>query len=174
LASSACAWIVSGGGGGITSENVPDADGDDDEYGFVDITLSPKEIMIEMISHGGLLRDRKCVTQRKPQGTSTAQLSGTSLCEEAELAERTPAPTPSTPQPTELMSQPQATLDTVQQEAPAPAPDEYMAPAYQQPMAPEYPQQVPELQQQPIQPVEQPPPLNPVQRLVANLRSVFR
>ncbi|CAK0790832.1 unnamed protein product [Prorocentrum cordatum] len=50
------AWVVSGGGGGITSTGQPDARGDDDQYGFVDITLTKSEITVEMISHGGFTR----------------------------------------------------------------------------------------------------------------------
>jgi len=51
------AWIVSGGGGGITSEGVPSIDGNDDQYGFMDLTLSKDVITIEAISHGGILRN---------------------------------------------------------------------------------------------------------------------
>merc|ERR1719188_917866 len=54
------AWVVSGGGGGITSEHVPEAGGNDDQYGFIDMTISQKEITFEAISHGGQLR-RKMV-----------------------------------------------------------------------------------------------------------------
>eukprot|EP00411_Alexandrium_monilatum_P038482 CAMPEP_0175389974 /NCGR_PEP_ID=MMETSP0095-20121207/31169_1 /TAXON_ID=311494 /ORGANISM="Alexandrium monilatum, Strain CCMP3105" /LENGTH=523 /DNA_ID=CAMNT_0016688509 /DNA_START=1 /DNA_END=1572 /DNA_ORIENTATION=+ len=50
------AWVVAGGGGGITSEHVPDTGGEDDQYGFVDMTLAKKTITFEMISHGGQLR----------------------------------------------------------------------------------------------------------------------
>jgi len=50
------AWIVSGGGGGITSEHVPDNGGEDDQYGFVDMTLSKEKLTFEAISHGGVLR----------------------------------------------------------------------------------------------------------------------
>mmetsp|Transcript_20364 Transcript_20364/g.46430 ORF Transcript_20364/g.46430 Transcript_20364/m.46430 type:complete len:140 (+) Transcript_20364:1146-1565(+) len=49
-------WIVSGGGGGITSEHVPDNGGEDDQYGFVDMTLSKEKLTFEAISHGGVLR----------------------------------------------------------------------------------------------------------------------
>eukprot|EP00425_Heterocapsa_triquetra_P038527 CAMPEP_0195081508 /NCGR_PEP_ID=MMETSP0448-20130528/22932_1 /TAXON_ID=66468 /ORGANISM="Heterocapsa triquestra, Strain CCMP 448" /LENGTH=587 /DNA_ID=CAMNT_0040114537 /DNA_START=85 /DNA_END=1848 /DNA_ORIENTATION=- len=60
------AYIISGGGGGITSEGLPDFDGNDDEYGFMDLTLSPMEIKIEAISHGGKLRSTTRVKQRHP------------------------------------------------------------------------------------------------------------
>jgi len=51
------AWVVSGGGGGITSEHVPDTKGDDDQYGFVDMKLTKKELTFWGISHGG--KERK-------------------------------------------------------------------------------------------------------------------
>jgi len=47
------AWVVSGGGGGVTSEHVPMANGSDDQYGFMDMTLSREQITVAMISHGG-------------------------------------------------------------------------------------------------------------------------
>merc|ERR1711920_665145 len=50
------AWIVSGGGGGVTSEHAPSLDGNDDEYGFMDLTLSKRNITVEAISHSGILR----------------------------------------------------------------------------------------------------------------------
>lgn len=59
-------YIISGGGGGITSEGTPDKDGHDDEYGFVDLTLSKSMIQIEMISHGGQLRNASIIAPRRP------------------------------------------------------------------------------------------------------------
>jgi len=53
------AWIVTGGGGGVTSEGYPDDAGDDDQYGFVDLQLKKDEILVEMISHGGHVRKTK-------------------------------------------------------------------------------------------------------------------
>jgi hypothetical protein len=50
------AWIVSGGGGGITSEHVPDNGGEDDQYGFVDMTVTKDKLTFEAISHGGVTR----------------------------------------------------------------------------------------------------------------------
>lgn len=49
-------YIVTGGGGGITSELMPDAAGDDDAYGFMDIVLTKGQINITSISHSGKLR----------------------------------------------------------------------------------------------------------------------
>jgi len=51
------AWVVSGGGGGITSEGItaaaPSVDGHDDGYGFLDMEISLESIKITAISHGG-------------------------------------------------------------------------------------------------------------------------
>mmetsp|Transcript_57468 Transcript_57468/g.131312 ORF Transcript_57468/g.131312 Transcript_57468/m.131312 type:complete len:136 (+) Transcript_57468:3-410(+) len=58
------AIVISGGGGGITSEGVPNPDGDDDEYGFMDMMFSKQEISIEAISHGGQTRSTTLVYQR--------------------------------------------------------------------------------------------------------------
>eukprot|EP00404_Azadinium_spinosum_P001719 CAMPEP_0180430302 /NCGR_PEP_ID=MMETSP1036_2-20121128/7815_1 /TAXON_ID=632150 /ORGANISM="Azadinium spinosum, Strain 3D9" /LENGTH=500 /DNA_ID=CAMNT_0022436031 /DNA_START=39 /DNA_END=1541 /DNA_ORIENTATION=- len=79
------AYIVSGGGGGITSEGLPTASGDDDEYGFMDLTLSSTEIRIDAISHGGQLRSATCVRQRMPGGRIAPASAGPSLCDGAAL-----------------------------------------------------------------------------------------
>lgn len=60
------AWIVSGGGGGITSEGPPDPDGNDDEYGFMELALEREKITIAAISHGGQTRSHTEVRQRQP------------------------------------------------------------------------------------------------------------
>jgi hypothetical protein len=59
-------WVVSGGGGGITSEGMPSLDGHDDQYGFMDLTLSKDLIIVEAISHGGVLRSTTKVWKREP------------------------------------------------------------------------------------------------------------
>jgi len=74
------AYIVSGGGGGITAENTPEHDGQDDEYGFVDLTLSKEEIMIEALSHSGEVRSTTCVRPRQP-GTTQVLTGGPSMCD---------------------------------------------------------------------------------------------
>jgi len=56
--------VVSGGGGGITSEGVPSIDGNDDSYGFYDLTLEKDRILIEGISHSGKLRSTTEVLPR--------------------------------------------------------------------------------------------------------------
>lgn len=68
------AWVVSGGGGGITSEGTPRLDGQDDMYGFMDIAISKHGLRIDAISHGGVLRSSTKVLPRQ----SLAQLSTTS------------------------------------------------------------------------------------------------
>mmetsp|Transcript_56446 Transcript_56446/g.127575 ORF Transcript_56446/g.127575 Transcript_56446/m.127575 type:complete len:949 (+) Transcript_56446:74-2920(+) len=70
------AWVVSGGGGGTTSEHTPTKNGTDDQYGFMDMTLSKKELKIEAISHGGQLRHTMTVkhhyVHRVQETTTTA------------------------------------------------------------------------------------------------------
>merc|ERR1719195_434927 len=58
------AWLVSGGGGGITSEDLPERDGLDDQYGFFELTLSKEAIDILAISHGGQVRSTGQVRPR--------------------------------------------------------------------------------------------------------------
>jgi len=58
--------LISGGGGGITSEFAPHAYGDDDAYGFMHLTFSKDKIKIEAISHGGVIRRTATQTQRWP------------------------------------------------------------------------------------------------------------
>eukprot|EP00401_Gymnodinium_catenatum_P014740 CAMPEP_0117509366 /NCGR_PEP_ID=MMETSP0784-20121206/27437_1 /TAXON_ID=39447 /ORGANISM="" /LENGTH=484 /DNA_ID=CAMNT_0005304969 /DNA_START=120 /DNA_END=1574 /DNA_ORIENTATION=- len=63
------AWIISGGGGGITSEIPPDMYGNDDGYGFVDVVISKAQLEVIMYSHGGvegatIVRRRAIVTPR--------------------------------------------------------------------------------------------------------------
>merc|ERR1711874_320411 len=65
------AWVVSGGGGGVTSEHVPKADGTDDQYGFMDMTLSKESLKIEAISHGGQLRRTIVIEHNYAHGKTT-------------------------------------------------------------------------------------------------------
>jgi len=60
------AWMISGGGGGITSEGRPNPLGIDDQYGFFELTLSKEIIEITGISHGGFIRNRNFVRPRQP------------------------------------------------------------------------------------------------------------
>jgi len=75
------AYIISGGGGGITSEDLPAATGADDQYGFMDLSLKKEEIMIEAISHGGQLRSRTCVHPRPRDGGPVKVPDGPSMCD---------------------------------------------------------------------------------------------
>mmetsp|Transcript_62118 Transcript_62118/g.161073 ORF Transcript_62118/g.161073 Transcript_62118/m.161073 type:complete len:550 (+) Transcript_62118:70-1719(+) len=47
------AWVITGGGGGVTSEQLPTADGNDDAYGFMEMEISLHELKITAYSHGG-------------------------------------------------------------------------------------------------------------------------
>jgi len=69
------AWVVSGGGGGITSAAVPRLDGEDDAYGFIDLTLNRSEIIIESISHGGQVRSTATAIPREPHHASRSSTS---------------------------------------------------------------------------------------------------
>lgn len=59
--------IISGGGGGITSDRHPELFGLDDAYGFFDLNVSKAEIHIKAISHGGLLRRQATITAELPE-----------------------------------------------------------------------------------------------------------
>eukprot|EP00930_Biecheleria_cincta_P095172 TRINITY_DN87182_c0_g1_i1.p1 TRINITY_DN87182_c0_g1~~TRINITY_DN87182_c0_g1_i1.p1 ORF type:complete len:596 (-),score=102.24 TRINITY_DN87182_c0_g1_i1:190-1977(-) len=56
--------VITGGGGGITSELFPDYGGNDDQYGFMDMTLWKDQIKIEALSHGGQIRSTTMLPQR--------------------------------------------------------------------------------------------------------------
>merc|ERR1712113_57252 len=60
------AWVVSGGGGGVTSEHVPDAGGNDDQYGFMDLTLAQDKLIVDAISHTGVLRRKMVIEPEYP------------------------------------------------------------------------------------------------------------
>jgi len=65
----ATAVIMSGGGGGIWSEDLPSEDGQDDAYGFMDVSMSRNQLIIEAHSHGGIhgdevIRSRTAVAPR--------------------------------------------------------------------------------------------------------------
>jgi len=47
------AWVITGGGGGVTTEVYPDSNGEDDAYGFMEMTVSLQELKITAYSHGG-------------------------------------------------------------------------------------------------------------------------
>jgi len=58
--------VISGGGGGITSEGMPSIDGNDDQYGFMELQLSKEKIRIAAISHGGKVRSITTCPPRNP------------------------------------------------------------------------------------------------------------
>jgi len=58
------AWIISGGGGGITSEFFANPAGYDNQYGFFELTLTRDAIEVQGISHGGMLRELAFVPPR--------------------------------------------------------------------------------------------------------------
>jgi len=70
------AVIVSGGGGGVTSEGGPRRDGQDDQYGFIDVTISKLELKMEAISHGGVLRRTILVASWRPRHLLDTNQSG--------------------------------------------------------------------------------------------------
>merc|ERR1719210_1464357 len=65
--------VVSGGGGGITSEEMPAKSGFDDAYGFVHITLSAEKILVEAISHTGMVRKVVNCGNRQPNPAQVCQ-----------------------------------------------------------------------------------------------------
>eukprot|EP00442_Polarella_glacialis_P058732 CAMPEP_0115057658 /NCGR_PEP_ID=MMETSP0227-20121206/5889_1 /TAXON_ID=89957 /ORGANISM="Polarella glacialis, Strain CCMP 1383" /LENGTH=435 /DNA_ID=CAMNT_0002442503 /DNA_START=150 /DNA_END=1457 /DNA_ORIENTATION=- len=65
------AVIISGGGGGITSEKEPNVDGWDDQYGFMKLEPRKDEIIARHFSHGGILRKEINVHQRHPVISTT-------------------------------------------------------------------------------------------------------
>merc|ERR1712190_680980 len=75
------AWVISGGGGGVTSEmrDYPQFDGNDDAYGYMDMEISSETIKIKAYSHGGkdlkdILRHNVTVFPRSRQKSWQAEL----------------------------------------------------------------------------------------------------
>lgn len=82
------AWVVSGGGGGITSEGPPTVDyqddnkptGNDDQYGFMDVTLTKDQFTITAYSFlpanrtEPIVRSTTVVTKNEPASTKETQL----------------------------------------------------------------------------------------------------
>lgn len=71
------AWVITGGGGGVTSEIFPTASGQDDAYGFMDMKISLETIEIASISHGGLggtyIERQKATVYPRERGTAERQ-----------------------------------------------------------------------------------------------------
>jgi len=68
-------WIVSGGGGGVTSQGPPDGDGNDDQYGFMHLMITRFTIRIRAYSHGGHIRADKKMHPRHPAVASPNYLA---------------------------------------------------------------------------------------------------
>lgn len=47
-------WIISGGGGGVSSDSKPSTDGHDNSYGFIDFKINSHELKYDMHSWGGM------------------------------------------------------------------------------------------------------------------------
>lgn len=62
--------VVSGGGGGITSEGIPSRVGDDDQYGFMDLLIKKDVIKVHALSH--MLKLRKTISC-PPRGANLGQ-----------------------------------------------------------------------------------------------------
>merc|ERR1711862_902492 len=48
-----CDYVISGGGGGVTSDSSPTKSGHDNAYGFVDFTISRSNLDIQLFTWGG-------------------------------------------------------------------------------------------------------------------------
>eukprot|EP00931_Biecheleriopsis_adriatica_P091828 TRINITY_DN656_c0_g1_i1.p1 TRINITY_DN656_c0_g1~~TRINITY_DN656_c0_g1_i1.p1 ORF type:complete len:684 (+),score=125.93 TRINITY_DN656_c0_g1_i1:91-2052(+) len=59
--------VITGGGGGITSEYYPNPAGYDDQYGFIDMTLWKDKVKLEAVSHGSIIRKTQWVKKREAQ-----------------------------------------------------------------------------------------------------------
>merc|ERR1712151_489790 len=46
-------WIITGGGGGVTTDTVPSNNGHDQAYGFVDFAINRTSLKFDMPSWGG-------------------------------------------------------------------------------------------------------------------------
>ncbi|CAE7853677.1 PAP4, partial [Symbiodinium necroappetens] len=69
------AFVISGGGGGITSEILPSKTGEDDGYGFMDVVIQHDAMYITRYSHGGvdkktIVRGVTKVSPRSPKAVS--------------------------------------------------------------------------------------------------------
>jgi len=58
-------WIISGGGGGVTSDAQPTEDGHDSAYGFVDITVTSHKMIVDLLSWGGHAPGHEIITQSR-------------------------------------------------------------------------------------------------------------
>jgi len=71
------AFVISGGGGGVSSEIFPSDSGEDDAYGFMDMQISAAEIKITAYTHGGtdekmIIRNQTTVHPNKKRPRAAA------------------------------------------------------------------------------------------------------
>ena len=69
-------WIISGGGGGVTSDAKPSLSGYDTSYGFVDFTITRDALKFDMLSWGGMDGGKQIIMSSKTINarTSTAMI----------------------------------------------------------------------------------------------------
>eukprot|EP00913_Durusdinium_trenchii_P001774 g1644.t1 len=93
------AVLISGGGGGITSEELPSEQGWDDQYGFMKLELHKDQILVRMVSHGNQLRREERVypilpTYKVPHMDKKQVFMPAIDSSKAEQAEQPVAPNP--------------------------------------------------------------------------------
>jgi len=75
-------WVITGGGGGVTSDSTPVPSGEDDAYGFVDFTISKSELKMDMYSWGGpppgraIIRNSKTINPKTSKKFTKDMLAG--------------------------------------------------------------------------------------------------
>merc|ERR1712080_374665 len=67
-------WIISGGGGGATSDVKPSLSGHDGLYGFVDFTITRQALKFDMLSWGGIDADKQIIMSSKTINARTSTL----------------------------------------------------------------------------------------------------
>merc|ERR1712066_434268 len=71
-------------------EGLPRVDGNDDQYGFFDVTISKSAIKLEGISHGGILRSTTVIAPRvRPTSTTSTTTSTNTSTTETTATETT-------------------------------------------------------------------------------------
>ena len=88
-------YVISGGGGGITSEILPSTSGDDDGYGFMDVRITRDIMQVTPLFHGLLSFHLDSVVSWQGFWHSKADTTQYQHCEDA--SEKTPSQTCSVP-----------------------------------------------------------------------------
>jgi len=91
------AWVITGGGGGITTFGAVDSDGEDDQYGFMEVALSLDQLNISAYSHGGV--NNKTILRSQHSVTPVPRASNERLLELGILTEEDVHPSLSTGMP---------------------------------------------------------------------------